>query len=166
MRQPAQAICPIRPDEILDTGDDGQSDGHVQGKGEMRDELGIKASETVGGETVESREEEVQLGKTMPTPKMPTQSELDEHRIDHIPYRSWCADCVEGFGREAKHCTIHPQTRWVPLVSCDILFLSSRCVYTREEWGAVESSVSSGAVRSSQEQWGAVRSVRSSGEQS
>ena len=33
--------------------------------------------------------------KVIARPGMPTQAEIERHRIDHIPYRSWCPECVE-----------------------------------------------------------------------
>ena len=33
-----------------------------------------------------------------------TKAEMAEHRANgHLPYRCWCPDCVEGFGREWAH---------------------------------------------------------------
>lgn len=36
-------------------------------------------------------------------PKMPSQKEVDEHRLTHLPYRKWCHYCVQGKGRVAPH---------------------------------------------------------------
>ena len=42
-------------------------------------------------EIMESGEhEEVEDRRPLPNPDVPTQSEVEEHRVDHIPYRSWC----------------------------------------------------------------------------
>ena len=90
------------------------------------------------GEVIESTEEEVQPRQVHRTPPLPTQSQLDEHRIDHLPYRSWCPECVEGFGREAAHTSHQNQARWVPVISCDYLFLSARGAFLRKEWAFLE----------------------------
>ena len=29
-------------------------------------------------------------------PGQPTQTQLEDHRVDHLPYRSWCPECVAG----------------------------------------------------------------------
>ena len=34
--------------------------------------------------------------KRVADPKMPTQAEIDEHNLTHMPYRSWCIHCVRG----------------------------------------------------------------------
>ena len=56
-----------------------------------------------GAEDIVSQEPEVEPLKVLPTPVLPTQSEIDEHQVDHIPYRSWCRHCGEGFGSEDGH---------------------------------------------------------------
>ena len=57
------------------------------------------------GEVVDVPEtEEAQLQKSIRTPSMPTPAEMAEHRANgHFPYRDWCPDCVEGFGRAWAH---------------------------------------------------------------
>ena len=50
------------------------------------------------GELIEAAEEADTL-RTMPTPIMPSPSDVEKHREDHIPYASWCDQCVEGKGR-------------------------------------------------------------------
>jgi len=36
-------------------------------------------------------------------PVRPADSEVDEHERNHVPYRSWCAQCVEGRLKDAPH---------------------------------------------------------------
>ena len=47
--------------------------------------------------------EDVQPVKGLYTPEMPSRAVIEQHRVDHWPYRSWCDECNEGFGREASH---------------------------------------------------------------
>ena len=54
-------------------------------------------------EDVELDAEEAEERKVLPTPVLPSQADIDEHWIDHYPYRSWCGKCVEGRGRERPH---------------------------------------------------------------
>ena len=59
----------------------------------------------------------------LPTPAMPSQAEIEEHRASgHAQYRSWCDECVEGFGREWPH--MSAAIRRFPFISCDYLFLN------------------------------------------
>ena len=70
--------------------------------------------------------EEVRQQHVPPTPYLPTLSELQEHRVSHLPYRSWCPDCVEAFAREMAHRNKDAALRDFPLVSVDDFFLSSK----------------------------------------
>ena len=78
-----------------------------------------------GGEShyvpIDVPEEEAQAQRVVKTPDMPTAAEMAEHRANgHMPYRSWCPDCVDGFGREWAH-RAHgrAEDRLIPPVSCD-----------------------------------------------
>ena len=51
----------------------------------------------IGDELIEA-EEETEPRNSLPNPELPSQSEIDDHNIDHCPYRSWCPHCVEGRG--------------------------------------------------------------------
>ena len=33
----------------------------------------------------------------------PSQAEVDDHYLTHLPYRSWCRHCVKGRGKEMAH---------------------------------------------------------------
>ena len=44
----------------------------------------------------EEIEVEVEPLRIAPSPQKPSASEVEEHRITHIPCRSWCRECVEG----------------------------------------------------------------------
>ena len=35
--------------------------------------------------------------RELPSPYMPTISEIRQHKTTHVPYRSWCDECVEAF---------------------------------------------------------------------
>ena len=36
-------------------------------------------------------------------PGLPTEKELDGHKADHLPYRSWCRECVESKAPAEAH---------------------------------------------------------------
>ena len=55
------------------------------------------------GETMSLEEEEgikVKLGKME---KAPTKEEVMAHRVNHIPFRSWCEHCVKGKANGNPH---------------------------------------------------------------
>ena len=51
----------------------------------------------------EEEETEVRMPKILRDPGEPTKAERDEHEKLHLPYRSWCPDCVAGRAREDPH---------------------------------------------------------------
>ena len=61
--------------------------------GEGGEEINI---ETDVGTEVEPVREAVDPGK-------PTDRQIEEHRLTHLPYRSWCRWCVLGRGRGLQH---------------------------------------------------------------
>ena len=79
-------------------------------------------------------DEEVQPQKSLRTPPMPSQEDVAEHRSNgHLPYRDWCPDCVESFGREWPHkSTQSSSERTIPLISCDYLYITERGVLAKE----------------------------------
>ena len=36
-------------------------------------------------------------------PRLPTQAEVDEHNLTHLPYRNWCPICVQAKGKDMDH---------------------------------------------------------------
>ena len=58
-------------------------------------------------------EEEAQGVSGLKAPSAPTQKEIDHHRFTHLPYRSWCQECVEAFAREWAH-KAHADAREFP----------------------------------------------------
>ena len=64
--------------------------------------------------------EETEARKVLPTPILPSQAKIDEHWLDHLPYRSWCGTCVSGRGRERPHLRTHGK-RKIPTVVFDLL---------------------------------------------
>ena len=59
------------------------------GEAEMGSGRGTEARE-------DSSEEDCGPKSVAPDLGMPTQSEIDDHNVDHLPFRSWCVSCVCG----------------------------------------------------------------------
>ena len=83
-------------------------------------------------------EDGVEPAHILPSLILPSQSEIEQHRVDHIPFRSWCKECLDGFGRGDPHHKCNGADRGVPVVSLDCMFLCKRGVYTRQEWQPLE----------------------------
>lgn len=54
---------------------------------------------------------------------LPTEQEVEEHNLTHLPYRSWCAHCVRGRGEANPHRRIQRDEVAIPEVHF-LLFLS------------------------------------------
>ncbi len=50
-------------------------------------------------------EEEGQQAKAIRAPHEPTQQEIEEHELTHIPFRDWCVHCCKGKSRRNPHRT-------------------------------------------------------------
>ena len=57
-------------------------------------------------------------------PRLPSQKEVDEHNLSHLPYRNWCPCCVAGKGKVAPHFK-QSRTDGLPEFHCDYCFLST-----------------------------------------
>ena len=65
--------------------------------------------------------EDAQPIRGLPTPTLPSRAEIEAHRVDHWPPRSWCEECNEGFGRERALASVGVE---FALVSMDYAFLT------------------------------------------
>ena len=72
----------------------------------------------------EQQMEEGPLARTPAAPKLPDQAAQEEHRLTHLPFASWCAECVRGRGRETGHARAEvAATRGPTVVQCDFTFV-------------------------------------------
>ena len=110
--------------------DDGDDDDDAKGE-----EVKVQHQ----GEICEAAEE-TEVRRVLPTPDMPSKSDVDKHRIDHLPYASWCEDCVEGCGIEFGHSTSSKESHSIPVIGFDYMFLTSKDVLTKAEWMKLDAS--------------------------
>ena len=91
-------------------------------------ELEQQAAEEGEGEAMELDEKEDEEDcapvRLAPDPGAPTAEEVENHRTTHLPYRSWCEDCVKGRGSGERHRS-GPAGR-VPVIACDYLIVTGR----------------------------------------
>ena len=64
--------------------------------------------------------------KTLTSPELPTQAEIDEHNVSHQPYRAWCRYCVMGRGKADPHRKIEEKEIRVPTIACDYCFMGKK----------------------------------------
>ncbi len=76
---------------------------------------------------------DVQDNKVAPDPFMPSAAEVENHRITHMPYRSWCRECVEGraLGERRQPRSAHESR--IPVIGMDYFFMTSKGLMTRDE---------------------------------
>jgi len=95
--------------EVLGNGmDDLNGESGVDGTGEAEgeDNVGEDAPEPgsdLGEEAPEQDPGDMRHMKKMMDPCLPTKAEVEDHRLTHLPFRSWCPFCVKGRGVESGH---------------------------------------------------------------
>ena len=58
-------------------------------------------------------------------PDAPTKQELEEHLPTHLPYRSWCPDCLAGRGISRRHAAVGGDREKLGVtISIDYCFMS------------------------------------------
>ena len=78
-----------------------------------------------------SVENESVLRRALPSPYMPSIAEIRLHKTTHLPYRSWCDECVEAFAREWPHLRADgPNERTIPVIHMDYACLTERALST------------------------------------
>ena len=87
------------------------------------------------GEEFKCAECGVEPLRIAPSPILPSAAEVEEHRVTHIPYRSWCRECVEGkaLGEHRGHGRPHHHAKVIPVVGMDYFYATSKGVLFREE---------------------------------
>ena len=103
---------PIRPNVVL-------SNEVIPGPGveETQGASGVDDVENAGKE----------FGSRVPVrkraPDEPSKKEIEDHNVNHLPYRNWCPFCVSGRGKDLPHKTKDKEERTVPRVVIDYWFL-------------------------------------------
>ena len=126
---------PVRPDRISRSspgrrqgGDDSDA---VAGPLEQQEEQGIEVTDDKenGGDAEDV--EPLQLKKD---PMLPSEAEVEQHRITHWPFRSWCRECVEGRALgEKRQCHKPEGRRRIPIVGLDYFYVTSKGLLERHE---------------------------------
>ena len=81
----------------------------------------------------ENPEEDSGPKQVSPDPGQPTQSEIDDHNVDHWPCRCWCEACVKGRGTGEAHKNDGSSESTMPVIAFDYLFITKEHVWRREE---------------------------------
>ena len=73
----------------------------------------------------EEEEEEGNKAEAIMLPTMPSEAEVEAHKLTHCPYRAWCEECVMGAGVSSGHRGVGGVGE-VPVVSIDYMFLGTK----------------------------------------
>ena len=73
--------------------------------------------------------EEVEPLRMALSPQRPSATDVEEHRVTHIPFRSWCRECVEGraLGEQRGHAADACEKR-IAVVGMDCSFNAAKGV--------------------------------------
>ena len=73
--------------------------------------------------------EEVEPLRIAPSPTRPSATDVEEHRVTHNPYRSWCRECVEGraLGEQRGHAD-DAREKKIAVVGMDYFFNTAKGV--------------------------------------
>ena len=82
-------------------------------------ELGIGGEEAV---RFRATDEGNQFVKKMIDPKLPSQKDVEEHNLTHLPYRNWCPICVRAKGKEMGHKSATDKERTISEYCLDYCF--------------------------------------------
>ena len=89
-------------EEMLMGVDDDGDEGH-----ESRAEEGVEVARAVEDDETEKSEddtiEEARRPRVQCHPNKPSKKEIEEHRVTHWPFRSWCRHCVRGRAVSSPH---------------------------------------------------------------
>ena len=60
--------------------------------------------------------------KRLIDPRLPTEEEVEHHKLTHLPYRSWCPECVKAKGKDLDYRCAVDNERKLPAPCFDYCF--------------------------------------------
>ena len=84
-------------------------------------------------ETVEIEPEEPEPIVVAPSPELPSAADIEQHRVTHIPFRSWCRHCCMGRGTGEQRGRHQGRTHDIPIIGVDYWYMTSRGLDLRNE---------------------------------
>ena len=111
-RPTAVTIAPVMEDEDEEETAEIKDDSEDHAKGEKPD-------------TTESADDvaEAEPLRAAPSPILPPAAEVEEHRLTHTPFRSWCEFCKLGRGIGEQHRRDATKQRTIPIVGVDYWYI-------------------------------------------
>ncbi len=120
-------LYPLRPSVLEWLYSGGEQAPRAESGGVLPDEPGHPAegaeSEGVLPDEPGHPAEEARAARPARDPGAPTQAMRDAHSATHLPFRSWCDECVQGRQDAPPHCRTRRAEGEVPEVSFDYAFV-------------------------------------------
>ncbi len=121
-------LYPIRPDdseecETYPVGPPTPSTEVEDGQELAEDAAGEQAAAAAQPDEPEHPAEEARAARPSRDPGAPTQAERDAHAATHLPFRSWCDECVQGRRDAPPHCRTKRGAGEIPEVAFDYAFV-------------------------------------------
>ena len=79
----------------------------------------------------EELEEEAEPLRAARDPGCPSEKQVEEHRLTHLPFRTWCKWCNLGRGRGLQHRQSPGST--IPVIGFDYFFITAGGMKKRQE---------------------------------
>ena len=103
----SREVMALRPEEDERSSEGEEEEAEMQG---------------VEGERIRPEREKEKVLKKILDPMRPTEKEVEQHNITHLPYRNWCPHCVRAKGKDADHRKAENGERILPEFSFDYAF--------------------------------------------
>ena len=71
---------------------------------------------------------------------LPTKDEMNDHEVDHMPFRKWCEQCAAGRGTGEQHRS-RDGPHAAPIIAFDYQFVTNQKVLRRDELEGVDEEV-------------------------
>ena len=78
-------------------------------------------------------EEEVEPLRKASSPTMPSAADIEEHRLTHVPFRSWCTECCMGRGLGEQRGAHAGRTHEIPIIGIDFWYITTGGIKRRDE---------------------------------
>ena len=85
--------------------------------------------------------EEVEPLRKATSPTMPSAADVEEHRITHVPYRSWCIECNMGRGLGEQRGSHVGGAHEIPIIGIDFWYITTGGIKRRDELQGNEEEV-------------------------
>ena len=98
-------VCPVRPAGIPpDAPAPDEEWEEIVRSGLLDNEPAAREALRGDAEIVNSEDGNASIvAQGMPEPRQPTKAEVPRHNLTHLPYRSWCPECVKGRAKADPH---------------------------------------------------------------